>query len=216
MPIVFLTDHHNICMKFFTDLNGRMLGTGASMFAGKIGEKLFADDFSLCVTRNPLAHYECFFDAEGTVLPNDSFALIENGVLKSPYAAKKVAKQFGYGVTGSAAGEYDSVPDGSPGSITVKSSSKTIKELLGGRKAILSVFTSGGDFTPQGEFASPMQAAYVFDGERLYGRLPQIAVRSNIYDMFGKDFIGQSCDGNSPNSPFRYLAVDMDVSVIGD
>jgi len=214
MPVVFLTSPETVLKKFYTDLNGRVMGTGASMFSGKLGEKLFADDFSLCVKRDPHEHYRCFFDAEGSVLPGDSFALIENGKLKSPYSSKKVAKEYGYAVTASAEGEYDSVPDASYESIAVQSSGKTIMELLGGRKAIYVVFASGGDFTPQGEFASPVQTAFLFDGKNLLGRLPQISIRSNIYDMFGKDFIGLSTDGKSPLNPFKYLAIDMNVSTI--
>ncbi|MCL2703760.1 MAG: metallopeptidase TldD-related protein [Defluviitaleaceae bacterium] len=215
MPVVFLYEHDDILAKFLTDLNGRMMGTGASLFTDKIGQKLFADDFSLCVERGPLDYYSSFFDAEGTVLPGDSFALIENGVLKSPYSSKKIAKEFGYAATGSAGGEYDSVPDTFPTSINVRASGKTIKELLGGRKAIYVVFASGGDFTPQGEYASPVQCAFLFDGARLLGRLPQISIRSNVFDMFGKDFIGLSADGLSKHNPFKYLAMDMNVVTIG-
>ena len=214
MPVVFLSNPETVLTKFYSDLNGRVMGTGASMFSGKLGEKLFSDAFSLCVKREPHEHYSCFFDAEGSVLPGDSFALIESGVLKSPYSSKKVAKEYGYAVTASAEGEYDSVPDASYESIAVQSSGKTISELLGGRKAVYVVFASGGDFTPQGEFASPVQSAFLFDGNDLLGRLPQISIRSNIYDMFGKDFIGLSSDGKSPLNPFKYLAVEMNVSTI--
>ena len=216
MPVLFLSNHHTALMKFYSDLNVRTLGTGASLFAGKIGEKLFADNFTLQVNRNPKASYNAFFDAEGTVLKNDSFALIENGVLKSPYGAKKAAKMFGFEATGSASGAYDSVPDASPMSIHVAPGTKSIKELLGGRKAILCVSAAGGDFTAQGEFATPIQTAYVFDGEKLLGRLPQLSARSTVFDMFGKDFVGIANDGASAHNPFRYLALDMNISVIGE
>jgi len=215
MPVVFLHSSMTLLMKFL-DLSGRAMGTGASLFSGKIGEKLFSDDFSLCVQRDPAAHYASFFDAEGTVLDGDNFPLIDKGVLKAPFSGKKIAKQYGYPVTGSASAEYDSVPDTSHECIGVSSGTKTISELLGGRKAIYIVFASGGDFTAQGEFASPVQSAFLFDGRNLLGRLPQLSIRSNVYDMFGKDYIGQSTDGNSPDGPFRYLAVDMHVSKIGD
>ena len=214
MPVVFLLD--NSVLNKFADLNGRAMGTGASLFAGKIGQKLFAEHFSLSVERKPREQYQCFFDAEGTVLPDGRFPLIENGVLQSPYSSKKIAAEYGYAVTGSAAGEYDSVPDTSYEGVRVQSSGKTIKELLGGRKAVYVVFASGGDYTSQGEYASPVQSAFLFDGSSLLGRLPQISISSNIYDMFGKDFIGSSSDGNSPHIPLKYLAMEMDVTTIGD
>ena len=216
MPVLMLADQQIFLQKFFTDLSGRTMGTGSSLFSGKLGEKLFSDDFSLCVERYPVESYQCFFDAEGTTLPGDNIPLIEKGELKSPFSTKKIAKQYGYPVTGSAAGEYDSVPDISYESIAVKSSGKTISELLGGRKAIYIVFASGGDFTPQGEYATPVQAAFLYDNGELLGRLPQLSISSNVFDMFGKDFIGLSTDGNHPYGPLKYLAVDMNVTKIGD
>jgi len=216
MPVVMLFNCGIILQKFYTDLNGRSMGTNASLFSGKIGQKLFSDNFTLQLERYPLENYQCFFDAEGTVLPGDRFPLIENGVLKHPYSSKKIAKQYGFPATGSAGGDYDSVPDTSPESIAVKSSGKTINELLGGREAIYIVFASGGDFTSQGEYASPVQSSFLFRDGRLIGRLPQLSISSNVYGMFGKDFIGLSTDGNNPLSPMKYLAIDMNVTRIGD
>ena len=215
MPVIMLINQESLLEKFITDLNARSMGTKASLFSDKLWEKLFADHFSLCVQRNPREDYQCFFDTEGTVLPDDRYYLIENGVLKSAYTSKKTAKQFGFDITGSAGGDYDSVPDTSYAGIGVRSGDKTIKELLGGRKAVYVVFASGGDFTSQGEYASPVQSAFLFDGTSILGRLPQISVRSNVFDMFGKDFIGMSSDGNNPHCPFKYLAIDMNVSTIG-
>ncbi|MDR0324898.1 MAG: hypothetical protein LBI19_02225 [Oscillospiraceae bacterium] len=215
MPVVMLLDH-SVLHKFYSDLNGRTMGTGASMFSGKLGQKLFADHFSLNIERFPREQYRCFFDAEGTVLPNDRLSLIENGVLKTPFSSKKIAKEYGFAPTGSAGGEYDSVPDTSIEGLQVQSSGKTISDLLGGRKAVYVVFASGGDFTSQGEYASPVQSAFLFEKGNLLGRLPQLSISSSIYDMFGADFIGLSSDGNSPHTPLRYLAMDMDVATIGD
>ena len=225
MPVIFLYSGNQfvlggILSKFTTDLEAHAFGAGASMFSGKIGQKLFSDDFSLMVDRSSAIPNVCFFDTEGTTLPEDRFLLIENGVLRSPFTAKRVAKQYGYALTGSAAGEYDSVPDNylmlDAPNIVMGSSGKTIKELLGGRKAIYVVLAAGGDFTPQGEYATPVQSAFLFDGEKLCGRLPQLAIRSNVFDMFGKDFIGLATDGSTPNSPLKYFALDMHVDVIGD
>ena len=215
MPVIMLLSPEIVLEKFYTDLNGRAMGTGASMFAGKLGEKLFSDDFTLYVEHSP-DEFQCFFDAEGTVLLNDRFALIENGVLLSPFSSKKIAKEYGYAVTGSGGGEYDSVPNLSEEGINFKTSGKTIHELLAGRKAIYIAMASGGDFTAQGEYASPIQAAYCWEDGKITGRLPQMSMSSHIYEMFGKDFIGLSTDGNAKGSPFKYLAMEMNISTIGD
>jgi len=87
-----------------------------------------------------------------------------------------------------------------------------MKELLDGRNGILVWIASGGDFTPEGRFATPVQLAYLFDGENLLGRLPELSVASNLYDMFGKDFIGVSSDSLTSLSRMDLIAMEMAVS----
>jgi len=214
IPVVMLGNDVEFISKFVTDLKGDVYGSGASLFSEKVGQELFNKDFTLLVNRDAENKMSRFFDGEGVVLKDDCFALIENGVLKSAYTSKRIAKQYGLQVTGSAALVYDSAPDVSSGALAAAQGGKTIKELLGGRKAILAVQAAGGDFTPQGEYASPIQTAYLFDGEKLLGRLPQLSMRSNVYDMFGKDYIGASSDSDYPGSPFNYMAINMNVSKI--
>ncbi|MCL2171421.1 MAG: metallopeptidase TldD-related protein [Defluviitaleaceae bacterium] len=201
---------------FANELNGNVFGTGASLWAGKIGEKLFNDKFSLYVDRNAKKTRQTFFDGEGVVLPDDKFALIENGVLKSPYTTKMIAKQFNLPISGSAGLVYDAASGASPMSLAAGESEKTLKELLGGKQGIYIESASGGDFTPQGEFASPIQTAYFFDGDKLCGRLPQMAMSGNVTDMFGKDFIGVANHGAYPGDSDRYHVIEMDVKKIGD
>ena len=214
IPVVLYGGHAVFISKFLSDLEGDTFGSGASLFSGKLGEKLFNDDFSLIVNHDAESTFATFFDGEGTVLPNDRFDLIENGVLKSPFTTKRIANQYGFDLTGSALMGYDTTPFVTAAGIEVARSDKTIKELLDGRKAIYVIMAAGGDFTPQGEYASPIQAAYLYDGERFIGRLPQLAMSSNINDMFGKDFIGATSDGSYPGCPWSELVVDMDVRKI--
>ena len=212
--IVGFSGYQEFLMKFMSDLEGNEFGSGASLFSGKTGEKLFNDKFSLLVNRDAKKHYVDFFDGEGTVLPKNRFALIENGILKSPFTTKRSANKYDFNLTGSASMGYDSTPAATAACMSVAQSDMTIKELLAGRKAIYVVTASGGDFTPQGEYASPIQGAYLFDGENYLGRLPQLSMSSNVNDMFGKDFIGASSDGNYPGCPWNYLAIDMNVRKI--
>jgi len=213
IPVVLLGGEEFL-QKFMTDLEGNEFGSGASMFSGKTGEKLFDDKFSLIINRDTDGTFNRFYDGEGTVLPRDRFTLIENGVLKAPYTTKKIALQYDLPLTGSASFIYDSVPAASEQGIAVARGDKTLKELLGGRKAIYAVAAAGGDFTQQGEYASPIQTAYLYDGENYLGRLPQLSMSSNVNDMFGKDFIGASSDGSYPRCPVSYLAIEMNVRKI--
>ena len=80
-------------------LNGQLYGRGASLLSGKQGQTLFSEEFTLYVDRSPEEFAGCFFDAEGMVLPGDKLPLIEQGILRRPYADKKTAADFScYGV----------------------------------------------------------------------------------------------------------------------
>jgi len=198
--------------KMYSELHGLRYGTGGSLFSGKIGEKLFADHFTLYQSLSPEdGVLNPFFDAEGTVNKDFRYTLIENGVLKSPYTDKKYAEQFDLALTGAAGGSYDSVPSLSPHPLVIKNSEKTLKELLGGEKAILVLFASGGDFTPEGKYATPVQTSFLFDGERMLGRLPQLNLTSHIYDMFGDDFIGVAKNSFTSLFPMHLPVMNMKV-----
>ena len=215
IPVVLL-GHDALIKKFLTDLEGNTFGSGASLFSGKTGEKLFDDKFSLIVDRNTGETYSRFFDGEGVTLEQDRFTLVDKGVLRSPYTTKRIAKKYDLPETGSASMIYDSAPGVNYEGIAVARSDKTLSELLGGRKAVFAVIAGGGDFTPQGEFASPIQVAYLYDGVNCFGRLPQLSMSSHVNDMFGKDFIGASADGSYPGCPFSYLVLDMNVRKIDE
>jgi PmbA protein len=97
---------------------------------------------------------------------------------------------FDFELTGSADGDFDSVPNLNYETFVVEPSQKTAKEILGGRKAVIIIEAGGGDFTPDGKYASPVQLSYLYEGGELIGRLPQLNINSHVYDMYGKDFLG--------------------------
>ncbi|HOD40128.1 MAG TPA: metallopeptidase TldD-related protein [Candidatus Wallbacteria bacterium] len=213
-PVVFLSEDGLIYSKLISELDGMKIGTKSSLFTGLIGKKAFGENFSFIQSCDPYTDFTCFFDAEGSVNNGYQCPLIENGVILRPYTDKKTAAEYKFQQTASAVGEFDAVPrSGFPGG-RLKNTVKSIKELLGGKKAVLVYIASGGDFTPDGDFSSPVQLAFYFDGKDFLGRLPQIQVKSNIYDMFGKSFLGASEDKLSPISPCSFVAMEMDVSEI--
>ena len=214
IPVIIHGRHFEFLSKFAQDLRGDVFANGASLLSGKKGEKLFSDKFTLNINRNSEKTFNPFFDGEGVTLNDNKFALIDKGILVSPYTSKRMAKQYNLPITGSASMSYDSTPDASPYSCYAESNNQTIKELLGGKVGILVIVASGGDYTPQGEFAAPIQTAYMFDGENYLGRLPQLSMSSNIFDMFGKDYVGVSSDGDYPGSVYNYMVVDMNVKKI--
>jgi len=212
-PVAFMSGDMTYYKKLYESLNGMLFGSGGSLLSGKVGEKIFSDSVTLLQTRNvDDGFFEPFFDLEGTVNQLDRFALIESGVLKSPYTDKKTATTFNLPHTGSAGGEYDGLPELGIPKLKFAESQETAKQLLKGQKAIFILIASGGDFTQDGRFATPVQLAFLFDGERFVGRLPELSLSSHMYDMFGKDFRGVSNDDFLGAENSKMTIIDMKVS----
>jgi len=215
-PVIFIAEDMAYRSKLVESLHGLLYGSGGSLFSGKMGEKLFADNFTVVQSRNPQDDVAApFFDMEGTVNEGYRATLIENGVLKAVMTDKKYAGKFGLPLTGSAGGDYDSVPSLSVRGTQIASTGKTIAELLDGRMGILVWIASGGDFTSEGAFATPVQLAYLFDGEKLVGRLPELNLSSHLYDMFGKSFVGVSTDSLTPLCRMNLAVMNMNVTKLG-
>lgn len=187
LPVIM--DADIIIGPFADAVNGMNLHKGASLFSGKIGEKLFADHFGLECSRREDT-YNDFFDAEGTVLKGDAVSLFENGVLIRGTADKLCAAEFGAELTASAVGAYDDVPVlGGAGTLRFVPNG-SLDELLCGRDAIAVISASGGDTTPAGDFATPVQTAYIYRDGKLVARLPEFNFGGNLFRMFGEDYIG--------------------------
>lgn len=208
-PVAFLSYAIPVT-KFMSDLEGNIFGAGTSLFSNKTGQKIFNENFTLYQSLNPEDVINVpFFDSEGTVNPEYKYALIENGILKAPYTDKKTAQKFNLPLTGSAYSDYDGVPSAQPINFKVRSSQKSLKELFGGEVGILAYIAEGGDYTPRGDFGTPAQLAFLFDGENLIGRLPEIQLSSNIFDMYGSAFRGVSKDTFLPFCSEKLAVMDL-------
>lgn len=193
--IIVQVQYYNLLGKLSESLNAEGMCLGTSLLSGRIGEKVFADHFSLA---HDVSDEECwntpFFDGEGVTQEGDRLPYIENGVVLRGYADKRIAAKYGVEHTGSAWRSYTDIPDNGNVSLRIKRSTETIKELLAGRLSVVPVRYSGGGFNDKGEWVMPVQMAYLCDGERLLGRLPEFTLVSSMFDMFGKDFIGVGSD----------------------
>jgi PmbA protein len=218
-PVLFLNADDVYRSKLVEALHGQRYGTGASLFAGKMGQALFAEHLTVYESRSWRDGWiGPFFDMEGTVNQDHRRPLIQNGVLVAARTDKKNAARFDLPLTGSALGDYDSVPAlGRPtaglANVVVDHTGQTMKELLDGRKGIFVLIASGGDFTPDGHFATPVQLAYLFDGERLLGRLPELSLSSHLDDMFGPGLVGVSTDSLTSLGKMDLIAMEMQVTM---
>ena len=208
-PLIVISQSE-VLYKLQEELSGRKMGRGASLFSGKTGRPLFAEHFSLYRNASEEVFGEPFFDMEGTTLAHDRMTLIDRGVILTPYADKKTAADFGLPLTASAGGGYDDVPNLDSRSLTIASDGRTLKDLLQGEPGIFVAVASGGDFTSEGLYASPVQMAYLTDGERLIGRLPEFSLSSSLADLFGQDFVGVTSD--TPFSHEHLAVIRMKIS----
>lgn len=196
--------------RFLQHFVGDLYAAGASLLSGKLGEKVFSDKLTARDDMNPKTAYgACFFDAEGCVEKDFRPVLVENGVLKALLTTKKTAQQYGLPNSGSADAPYDGVPGIGFHGLYFDPTAKTLKELVPG-KAVLMVIASGGDATPDGHFATPVQMSYLLEDGVVKGRLPDISVSGSFFDMMGKDYLGAVRD--VPFKDTAFIAVTMDVA----
>ena len=171
-------------------LNGERFATGSSLFSKKLRQQLFNEKINLEQSRDSRFALTSFFDREGVVLAGDCYPLIEAGKLVNVFTDKKTAHQYNLPHTGAAAGEYDGMPRLSSTHLRFQTDTSDLQSALQGQPAILVAISSGGDFTPDGGFAAPIQISFLFDGQRILGKLPEFTVRSHINKMLGEDYIG--------------------------
>lgn len=169
-----------------------MYMNGASLFNGKMGEKIFSDKFNILVDHaKGNLRGAPFFDDEGTTVENDKFYFIKNGVLSGLVNCKRSANMYKLPLSGCGYADFTDVPSIGLLGYTMEETADSLKELVGG-KAIYVAETSGGDMTPDGTLGLPVQLAFLYDNGKLVGRLPEFSIGGSIFDVFGKSFKGVS------------------------
>lgn len=172
-----------------------MYFNNASIFNGKLGQKIFSDKFSVLIDRSPDRQINlAFFDAEGVVNKDFTNYLVENGVLKRLLTCKKTAAMYNTDNLGTAGAPYNGVPTIGAGGFTVERTTQSLAELAPDKAVYLSV-TSGGDMTPSGDIAMPAIVAYLVENGKLVGRLPEFTITGNLFEIFGDGFIGMTEHG---------------------
>ncbi|MDO5400691.1 MAG: metallopeptidase TldD-related protein [Eubacteriales bacterium] len=194
LPVVLGVE--NLLGALYDALSAKNLSRGASLLSGKVGQKLFDGKLTMVIDRGEDSDVP-FFDSEGTTLPGDRTALIEHGVLVRGLADKQCADEFGADLTASGAADYDDVPQLTWRGMDVVPTG-TLEEILQGGDAIYISTASGGDTTPAGDFATPVQTAYLMHGGRLTARLPEFNFGGSIFDLLGSGYLG--CPKEKPDS----------------
>lgn len=206
-PVVAVAD--DLYGAFVQHFVGDLYAANASLLSGKLNEKVFSEKLTVCDNMDPSTAFgECFFDAEGCTAADHKPKLIEKGVLRGLLTTKKSARQYGLPNLGSADAAYDGVPGIGFRGLYFEPTAKSLRELVPG-KAVFAVIAMGGDATPEGHFATPVQMAYLMENGELVGRLPEINIHGSFFDMMGKDYIGTVRD--DPIENIFLTACMMDV-----
>lgn len=175
-------------------LDVEQLKLKTSLLTGKIGQKIFADNFTIYHdVSDKNSWMNNFWDGDGTVPKGDRVYFIRNGKVLRGYADKKTAKKYHVKpVAGSANNDFADIPGNGGAGMTIKTERKSPKDMLNGKLAIIPLIASGGGFKEKGEYTMPVQTGLLTDGEKILGRVPPFTMTTNMFDMFGKDFIGVS------------------------
>lgn len=189
---IIMDQYYGYTSKLHECLDVESLKLGTSLLTGKIGQKVFSDDLTVFHdVSDKTTWMRPFWDGDGCVPKGDKVYFIKNGKVLRGYADKKTAKRFKVkSVPGSAGWSFTDIPGNGAAGTNLKISKKSAKEILNGRLAIIPVQSSGGGFKEKGEYTMPVQIGLLTDGETILGRVPPFTISTNMFDMFGKDFLG--------------------------
>ncbi len=189
---------------------GESYANQASIFKGKLGEKILSEKLSLFRGK---AITSPFFDAEGTVV-DDSAYVVRNGVFEKVLANKKISAQYSLPRIPSSGAAYDSAPTLSYSGLQIENNAPSVLDLIGNDKAILLVEASGGDMTSTGDFATPVQMSFLVENGVLVGKLPPLNLTGNINDFLGADYVGTSQVGFFHTENVQYSVSEMQITKI--
>jgi len=188
---IIIDKYYSYTGKLLESLYVEKLKTNTSLLSGKIGEKVFSD--LLTVTHDVSdknTWMKPFWDGDGLVPKGDKVTFIKNGKVLRGFCGKKDAKKYKVKPLGTGGFNYSDIPTGGNNTMTLKIGNKSAKEILNGKLAIIPLQAYGGGFKEKGEYTMPVQIGLLTDGEKILGRVPPFTIVSNMFDMFGKDFMG--------------------------
>lgn len=187
----------------------------ASLLNGKLGNKVFSDKLSAMCDRAPEnTLLTPFFDAEGVVNEDYKSYLVKNGVMNGLATTKYSADKYGVKNSGTAAAEYAGAPMVSAIGFDVERTAESLEELIGEDDAVYLDLSSGGDMTPDGNISLPVQVAFLYRGGKIVGRLPEFSLCGNMFDVFGKDYIGATSLGSIFKSLHRETVIVTEMNVV--
>jgi PmbA protein len=178
MPVIFTPKGMNLllfALRF--GFSGKNVFLGSSPLAGKLGEKIADERFSL--TDNPLLDYagnSGKYDGEG--VPHQATPLIEGGVVKNFLYDLEAAGRAGAKTTGNGVGCK-------PTNLVIKEGDTPYEEMVRNTKEGLlvhDVMGFGLSNFMSGEFSVNVQLGYKIENGEILGRVKDVMLSGNTYD----------------------------------
>ncbi len=186
LPVAFETG--TIPMMLLGDMIAENYCMGAGKLAGKLNQKLFSEKLTLAVKRGLYKNVsERFYDDEGVI--DCFYKLINRGEFKGILTNKRSAAMFKFPLSSSAAAPtFDAVPSYGGTGLRVLPTAAKATEIA--RDFIYAATTSGGDVAPDGKVGLPLQLAYLVKDGKIVGRLPEMNLSANIFELLGDAYLG--------------------------
>jgi len=168
----------------FEGVNGDSVYRGASFLAGKLGQKIAADQVNVIDDGTmPGGFGTSPFDGEG--IPTRRTVVIENGVLKSYLLNTYTAKKLGLQTTANASRGLAGTPGIGLGNYFLQPGTKTPQQLIGEIQDGLYVteFLGHGANLVTGDYSRGASGLWISSGELTYP-VEEITVAGNLKEMF--------------------------------
>jgi PmbA protein len=185
VPVVFdPLVANSILGHIFEGVEGDSVYRGASFLAGKLGQKIAADQVTIIDDGTIKGGFGTSpFDGEG--VPTRRTLVIENGILKSYLLNTYTAKKLGLETTGNASRGLAGTPGIGPGNYFMQPGSKTPQQIISEIKEGLYVteFLGHGANLVTGDYSRGASGLWISGGELAYP-VEEITVAGNLKEMF--------------------------------
>jgi PmbA protein len=174
----------SILSHIFEGVNGDSVYRGASFLAGKLGQKIAAENVTVIDDGTMVGGFGTSpFDGEG--IPTRRTVVIDNGVLNSYLLNTYTAKKLGLQTTGNASRGLAGTPGIGPGNYFLHPGTRTPQQLIADVKEGLYVteFLGMGVNLVTGDYSRGASGLWISGGELTYP-VEEITVAGNLKEMF--------------------------------
>ncbi len=175
-------------------LSARSVFKGISPFAGKLGQRVFNESFTLM--DDPLADgsvYSYPFDDEG--VPARTKNIIDRGIVTEWISSLKYAARLGVRPSGNGSRGHSSLPEPSFSNIVVDGGDDDSNSLFATvRSGVLvdQFIGLGQSNTLTGEFKANLDLAYVIENGEITGRVKDCMLSGNLFELLAADSVFSS------------------------